>query len=81
MQPLIAKSTDLFLTDTSLREGPSCSVTWKMEAFKATGNVNGLPQQRPLKFVHPAEETLNARGRRMSVFQNHGNQCPKSESG
>jgi hypothetical protein len=57
MQPLIAESTDLFLTESPLREGPRCSMTRKMEAFKATGNVNGLPQQRPLRLVPPAEET------------------------
>lgn len=57
MQPLIAKSTDLFLTDSPLREGPRCGVTRKMEAFKATGTVNGFHQQRLLKSMHLAEET------------------------
>lgn len=57
MQPLIAESTDLFLTDSPLREGLCCSVTRKVEAFKATGNANGLHLQRPLKSMPQAEET------------------------
>lgn len=45
MQPLIAESTDLVLTDYPSREGPCRSLTREMEAFKATGDVNGLLQQ------------------------------------
>lgn len=57
MQPLIAESTDLFLTRLSfkgragLQRDPE-----KVEAFKATGNANGLHQQRPFKSMPLAEE-------------------------
>lgn len=57
MQPVIAESTDLFLTDSPFRGGPSCSLTQKMEAFKTSGNVNSPHPPRPLTSMHPAEET------------------------
>lgn len=57
MQPLIAESTDFSLTDSPLREGPCCTVTWKMEAIKATWDVNGLHQQRPREPMPPGGET------------------------
>jgi hypothetical protein len=42
IQPLIAKSMRLFLIISPLTKELCYSTTWKMEAFKATQNINGL---------------------------------------